>query len=332
MVGTGKGGRAGPYNRAEEARMLRVRRKMERERVTIEFGGPTEEVGVGAFAATLFAYATVVQEAARIINPRVTVDVNVRAVRPGCVSVDVDVVAGLIDALRNVVGCIAPIAPDVVATAAEFYRFRRDVARGGGVREMRQIGNGSVVVTTGNGSNVTISCNTYNLYVNSPKAGKAVGDTFSSLEGDEAVESLSIGAAAPGEVLVGRDDFGPIAASPVGEGERTREAVETAATLSVVKTNFVMSADRKWGFVNSAGTSISASIADKGFLDALPSLSFTMGTVMVVDIKKVQSFDRRLNMFIDKPDSYVITKVHDVIPPNVTPEIPGFGEAQAEGE
>lgn len=133
-------------------------------------------------------------------------------------------------------------------------------------------------------------------------------------------------------MLVGRDDFGPIAASPVGEGERTREAVETAATLSVVKTNFVMSADRKWGFVNSAGTSISASIADKGFLDALPSLSFTMGTVMVVDIKKVQSFDRRLNMFIDKPDSYVITKVHDVIPPNVTPEIPGFGEAQAEGE
>ena len=27
--------------------MLRVRRKMERERVTIEFGGPTEEVGIG---------------------------------------------------------------------------------------------------------------------------------------------------------------------------------------------------------------------------------------------------------------------------------------------
>lgn len=316
-----------PYNRAEEARMLRVRRKMERERVTIEFGGPTEEVGIGAFTATLFGYATVVQEAARLINPRVAVDVNVRAVRPGCVSVDVDVVMGLMDALRNVVACMAPIAPDVVATAAEFYRFRRDVARGG-VKEIRQTGDGSVIVTAGNGSNVTVGCNTYNLYVNSPKAGKAVGETFSSLDGDEAVESLSIGASTPGEVLVGRDDFGPIAASPVSEGERTREAVEKAVSLSVVKTNFVMSADRKWGFVNSAGASISASIADKGFLDALPSLSFTMGTVMVVDLKKVQAFDRRLNIFIDKADSYVITKVHDVIPPTVTPEIPGFGEAQ----
>ena len=61
--------------------MMRVRR-MERENVTIEFGGGCEEVGIGAFVQTVFGYSTILQEAARTVSPNVAVNVSVRAVRP----------------------------------------------------------------------------------------------------------------------------------------------------------------------------------------------------------------------------------------------------------
>ena len=311
--------------------MLRVRGRMERYTVTIEFGGPIEEVSVGAFAATLFGYATVAQEAAKLVNPSATVDVNVRAVRPGCVSADLAVVTSLMDALRNIAGFIAPIAPDIVATVAAFYQFKRDVARGGGIKEI-QNGNSGVTVVTNNGSPVTINQTTYNLYSSSPKASKAVSETFSQLDIDPAVESVSIGAGTVGSVRVSRDDFRNLATSHDAEAERMREVEEQDVSLSVLKPNFVMSADRKWGFVNGSGLAISASIADKEFLEALPSLSFTMGTVMVVNLKKTQAYDRRLNIFIDRADSYVITKVLDIIGPSITPEIPGFSDADVRGD
>lgn len=307
--------------------MLKVRRKMERERVTIEFDGPSDEVGIGAFAATLFGYATVVQEAGRLISPSATVDLNVRAVRPGCVSVDVDVVTGLIEALRNVVACIAPLAPDIVATAAAFYRFKRDVARGGGVKEVRQDGDGGVVVTTGDRSTVTVTQNTYNLYIGSAKAGKAVSETFSQLDRDATVDSVSFGSTAGGEVRVDRGDFRSLAdASPEDSRDIVKEAVEEGVRLSVVKPNLVVSAERKWGFVRSSGATINASISDEEFMSALPSLSFAMGTVMVVDLRKTQVFNRDLGIYMDKQDGYVVTKVRDVVRPNVTDEIPGFSE------
>ena len=84
-------------------------------------------------------------------------------------------------------------------------------------------------------------------------------------------------------MLVGRDDFGPIAASPVSEGERTREAVETAVSLSVVKTNFVMSADRKWGFVNGAGTNTFPTYVSSMTKHSrnLPSV-FALSTLMLI--------------------------------------------------
>lgn len=307
--------------------MLKVRRRMERETVTIEFGGPTEEVSIGAFAATLFGYATVVQEAAKIVNPSATVEVNVRAVRPGCVSADLAVITGLIDALRNIAGFITPMAPDIVATAAAFYQFKRDVARGKGIKEIRNGDNGITVITN-NESPVTINQATYNLYSSSPKANKAVSETFSQLDIDHAVESVSIGAGAVGDVRVSRDDFRGLATSHGDEAERVRETEEHNVSLSVLKPNFVMSAERKWGFLRTSGASISASIADEEFLDALPSLSFGMGTVMTVDLKKTQAFNREFNIFIDKADSYVITKVLDITKPGVTPEIPGFTDKE----
>ena len=307
--------------------MLRVRRRMERERVTIEFGGPTEEVGAGAFAATVLGYAAVAQEAARLLSPSATVDVRVRAVRPGCVSVDVDVVTGLMEALRGVVACIAPMAPDVVATAGEFYRLKRELARGGGVGQVRQDGDGNVVITTGSRSTVTVNATTYNLYLSSPKAGRAVAETFRELDSDAQVESVSFEAHAVGEVRVCRDDFAGLADAPAEEAVTAREVTEESVRLAVVKPNLVMSADRKWGFTTSSGATVSASISDGRFLDALPSLSFSLGTVMVVNLRKTQVLDRRLNIYIDRNDSYVITDVLGVERPPTTPEIPGFSEA-----
>lgn len=306
--------------------MLRVRRKMERERVTIEFGGDCEEVGIGAFAATVLGYATVAQEAARLLCPSAAVDVRVRAVRPGCVSVDVDVVTGLMEALRGIVACVAPMAPDVVATAGEFYRLKRELARGGGVGQVHQDGDGNVVVTTGSRSTVTVSTTTYNLYLSSPKAGRAVAETFRELGGDAQVESVSFEARAAGEVRVRRDDFDGLANAPADEPVTAREVVEEGVRLAVVKPNLVMSPDRKWGFTTSSGATVSASISDERFLDALPSLSFSLGTVMVVNLRKTQALDRRLNIYIDRNDSYVITKVLGMERPPATPEIPGFSD------
>ena len=96
--------------------------------------------------------------------------------------------------------------------------------------------------------------------------------------------------------------------------------------LAVVKPNLVMSPDRKWGFTTSSGATVSASISDERFLDALPSLSFSLGTVMVVNLRKTQALDRRLNIYIDRNDSYVITKVLGMERPPATPEIPGFSD------
>ena len=119
----------------------------------------------------------------------------------------------------------------------------------------------------------------------------------------------------------------PQAEAPTDEAVTAREVTEEGVRLAVVKPNLVMSADRKWGFTTSSGATVSASISDERFLDALPSLSFSLGTVMVVNLRKTQVLDRRLNIYIDRNDSYVITDVLGVERSATTPEIPGFSEA-----
>ena len=94
-----------PYNRAEEARMLRVRRKMERERVVYRICGVDPETGVGAqeLAKVLSSFSGLVRETVTVLGCQDEVSIKVRPFREGSFIVEfaTEVASGLLGFLSS---------------------------------------------------------------------------------------------------------------------------------------------------------------------------------------------------------------------------------------
>ena len=281
--------------------------------VTVKFGGQVEAVDVGTFTRVLLDYSSVLQAACKEEDPNALVEANVRTVRPGCLEVDLSIVAKTLgDLFCDPTTSLETIA-GAVTVASGFYGFAKFLGKHGRANCAERVADG-VSVTAEDGAVTVVNNGVMNLYVNSPKATEAVCKSFESLDNDPRVESVSIKSDGEEQFRAERADFSAIAASPAYESPQTR-AVEERVELTVVKPVLEKSTKRKWEFVL-RGEKITANIASREFIDSLDDRSFSVGTVMDVTLKSYQSYDEALRAYINKRRE--IVEVHGVEPPEHT--------------
>ena len=290
------------------------RRFMETKTVTVKFGGQVESVDVNTFTRVLLDYAGVLQASCKIDDPQAKIASNVRAVRPGCLEVDLSIIAEGIGGLFKDPETSMQTVANGIAIASGFYGLKKFLGRHGKAISAEDEPNGKSKITAQDGSTITVMGGVTNLYVNCPQVSESVSSSFDALDNDPRIESMSISSDGDVTFSADRSEFGMIASSPSYESTKTN-TMEEDTTLTVVKPVLERSTTRKWEFVW-RGTKVTANISDKKFMDRLDDELFGIGTSMDVRLKIAQEFDDGLKAFINK--RYEVVRVYSVAPPPQT--------------
>lgn len=287
------------------------RMKMEQQAVTVKFGGNINGVDVDTFTRTVLAYTAVARAAIADIDASRGLDVQIGSTRPGCLEVTLNLNADVARGILDIVSATAPVLPQIMQTVAEYYKLTKFLGENGSPATTTIKGDGeSTVITAGNNASITINRNTYNIYTDNPKVGKAVSASFKELGNNPDIEYVEISEGADGGARfhADRTEFESIAAAPQHAGEDARTATLERQQLTVLRVMLKRSTKCMWQFAWN-GIPISANIADSDFVDNLDSYSFAIGDVMEVDLKVTQRYDRDMKAYIN--ERYEVSKVHD---------------------
>lgn len=285
---------------------------MEQQAVTVKFGGNINGVDVDTFTRTVLAYTAVARAAIADIDASRGLDVQIGATRPGCLEVTLNLNADVARGILDIVSAAAPVLPQIMQTVAEYYKLTKFLGENGSPATTTIKGDGeSTVITAGNNASITINRNTYNIYTDNPKVGKAVSASFKELGNNPDIEYVEISGGPKGEEAPAfraeSEEFEAIASAPQYAGEDTKTATLENQHLTVLRVLLKRSTKCMWQFAWN-GIPISANVADPDFVNNLDSYSFSIGDVMEVDLRVTQRYDREMKAFIN--ERYEIAKVH----------------------
>ena len=268
---------------------------MEARTVTVKFGGQVEAVDIGTFTRVLIDYSSILQAACKEEDPNAAIEANVRTVRPGCLEVDLSIIAKTIGDLFSDPSTSLETIVNGIAIASGFYGFAKFLGKHG--RAVRAEGRpDGVSVTAEDGTTTLVNNGVINLYMDCPKATDAVCKSFESLDNDPRVESVSIVSDGEEQFRAERDEFSAMASSPAYESPQSR-TIEERVKLTVVKPVLEKSTSRKWEFVW-RGEKITANVTSRDFIESLVDRSFSVGTVMDVTLRSHQVYDDNLHAYI----------------------------------
>ncbi len=285
------------------------RKVMAEKRISVKFGGQIDQVDVNTFTRVLLDYSTVAQAAGREVDPNASLNANVTAVRPGCLTVDLSIVADGIGGLFRDPETSIQTLSAVVTIVGGFYGFKKFLGKHGKPVKSEDAGEQGVRVTAADGHTTLVNNGTINLYMGSEAANKAVNSSFSSLENDPRIQDIEIRDGDTPLFRATQDEFPQIASSPSYEGAETRHQTEETE-LTVIKPVLARSSKRKWEFIW-RGVKMSANITDRAFIDnRLMEEPFYVGTIMSVTLDITQRYDPDARAFLNV--GYEVKRVGDV--------------------
>jgi hypothetical protein len=294
--------------------------KFDGDQVVVHFGGSVASVDAYTFANSLIAFADTVRAINAVVNPGQDIEIRLEAQGPGSYRAVVrrlkkgiggffsrgaetlfwSLVAALI--LDHFVGT----KPEVVVT----------------------VDKDEVIIQDG-GDRIIVPRNVYDALPNvrkSPEVQKNLSRTFRAIEQDEAVTDFGLTAKLndPEPILViPRDKFHEIAydAAVLDSTEKMRPR-EVEARLVILKA-WLTHAKRKWSFEWN-GVPLSAPIKDEGFLDKIDRREYLIGAGDALDVflQFRQVWDESLGVYVNDPNSFVVTKVIKPVPRSAQTKFP----------
>jgi hypothetical protein len=151
-----------------------------------------------------------------------------------------------------------------------------------------------------------------------PAVQRGLSKTFAALDADKNVTDFGItGSIADPEPLIRipRADFPAVVTFDVVTVDQPKERTIKERARIVVLKAWLNHAKRKWSFEWN-GVPISAPIADTGFLDKLDrrEILFGSGDALDVEITLKQNYESALGVWVNDPNSFVITRVIRPVP------------------
>ena len=151
-----------------------------------------------------------------------------------------------------------------------------------------------------------------------PAVQRGLSKTFAALDADKNVTDFGItGSIADPEPLIRipRAEFPAVVTFDVVTEDQPKERTVKERARVVVLKAWLNHAKRKWSFEWN-GVPISAPIADTGFLDKLDrrEILFGSGDALDVEITLKQNYENALGVWVNDPNSFVISRVLRPVP------------------
>ena len=285
--------------------------------VPVVFGEEIDEVDLRTFTDVMLDYADVVRACGKAIDPNTTIDVNIKATKPGCLIAELALVAnGLGGLFSDPVTALATLG-NAVTIAGGVYAVAKHLSKHGAMRGSKEGDDGKTTIEAEDGAKTSVPTASVNVYIECPPVTRSIRNTFSVLEENGKVTSIRIGDDAETGFSATAEDFPDLAQTPEYETPLQKTVTETH-TLTVIKPVLVKSTKRRWEFVM-GGAKVSANISDEDFIADLEKRSFQVGTVIEADVDIHKEYSPEYRTYLNA--SYTISHVKSVNPPAETPEI-----------
>jgi hypothetical protein len=276
------------------------------DQIVIHFGGALKSIDAYTFANSLVAFADTVRSVNGVISPGQAIEVRVEAIGDGSFRAVVKKLK------KGIGGFFARGAENIfwalVATLIYERLIKSDPAATITVNTtevVMQIGEDRVIVPR------VVYDQAKNASAD-PEVQRSLSKTFQAIEADEAVENFGLTAQIDDPepiVQIPRADFPRLTAPIIVEGDPSRREHSDKARLVILKA-WLTPGLRKWSFEWN-GVPISAPIKDTSFWEKMGrhEIKIGQGDALDVEINCQQTFDPELQIWINDPHTFEITKV-----------------------
>jgi hypothetical protein len=288
-------------------------RELSDDTIVLHFGGAIASVDAYTFANALINFANAATSTNRIIHPGETIEIRLVAVGPGSYRAQ-------IRKIRKGLGGLFSRAPEALLWGVlSTYIYEKAIAPD--VKPAITINSNEVVIQNG-ADKLIVPRITYDQLPNirnNIEVDTALAKTFSALEADKTITEFgitgSLGDSSP-ILRVDRSEFKNISDLPIVMQELDLSPQhKKIRTRVLIHKAWLNHAKRKWTFEWN-GVPISAHVTDQNFLKKIDDreVLFGAGDALDVDIEFNQAYLDDVEVFKNDPQSYIITKVYQVVP------------------
>lgn len=271
------------------------------------YGGEQHHIDANTFVNSLIHNINLIEEINRNTDLNKKIDIKVKAPEKGSFVIEISIQASNI--LEELKGLFTSdnveYAANLIGVIAGLYGAHQFLKGKNPTTATRD--DNAITITNNENSQITISKDVYNIYINKPIIKEIISKNFETLEKDENIENFQI-INSENEVIlsVPNEEF-----SELSENTYEEEEVEKSdiidANLKILRPSFEknLKSDFYW-----EGIKINAKIQDEAFMKRIDEgESFAKGDYLVVKLKITKRFDESVDTYINK--SYTIIEVFE---------------------
>ena len=280
--------------------------------IVVHFGGEFRSINAYTFANSLVGFADTARAVSATIDPGQEIELLLEAIGPGSFRARIrrfrQAYGGVFSRAAEAVfwGIIANIIYDAI--------LKNDP------KPQITINTNEVIIQFGHDTIVVpraVHDDAENAKKN-PEVQSGLRRTFAPLQADPKVTEFGLTARMDDPaplVKVDRTAFPAILEAAVVSEDTSKERTRQETARLVILKAWLNHAKRKWSFEWN-GVPISAPIVDKDFLDRIERREYLIGTgdALDVEITFKQTFDARLGVYVNDPNSFVIAKMIQPVP------------------
>jgi hypothetical protein len=279
--------------------------------IVLHFGGSSQSIDSYTFAEALTGFADTALAVSATIDPGTQIEILVEATGPGSYRTQIRRIKKDYGGLLAVGGTVFwGVVSNVVYDATLKTDPKPEIT----------VNSDEVIIKHGNDKIIVprkVHEATEHVKKN-PAVQRGLSKTFAALDADENVTDFGItGSLKDPEPLIRipRAEFPKVITFDVPTEEQPKERIVKERARVVVLKAWLNHAKRKWSFEWN-GVPISAPIADTEFLNKLDrrEILFGSGDALDVEITFKQNYDSALGIFVNDPNSFVITRVIRPVP------------------
>jgi hypothetical protein len=278
--------------------------------IVLHFGGSSGSIDAYTFAEALTGFSDTALAVSATIDPGTEIEILVEATGPGSYRTQIRRIKKDYGGLLAIGGTVFwGVVSNVVYDATLKNDPKPEIT----------VNTDEVIIKHGNDTIIVprkVHEATEHVKKN-PAVRRGLSKTFAALDADENVTDFGItGSLKDPEPLIHipRGGFPKVITFDVAPKEQKERIVKKRARVVVLKA-WLNHAKRKWTFEWN-GVPLSAPIADTAFLDKLDrrDILFGAGDALDVEITFKQHYDSALGVWVNDPNSFVITRVIRPVP------------------
>jgi hypothetical protein len=270
----------------------------------IKFDGQQHQVDANVLINSLIHTTKIIQETNKYLNSGKQIDIKVKALEKGSFLVNLELVPTIVDSLKNLLTREnLSIAVEIITLFVGFLELKKFIK---GEKSAKTIINEHhVTIIKGDNNSITISRNTYNIYISSSVINDSISQNFETIDNEPAITAFEITNSVEEPLIrIEKSDF-KLMAQENGVATQPTNVLNVKATLNIVRLSF--EPGLKWDFYY-LGNKIPAKITDPDFQEQInKGKQFAKGDILEVDLQINQIFDDSVNTYINK--SYQINKI-----------------------